>query len=100
VDRQNADPESQLALTRRLIALRQARPALRLGALTPVPAPAPILAFERAYDGERLLCVFNLGERACDWGPRYAGGWRLEDAVNGAEIARLPPLSGLIARAI
>jgi len=98
VDRQEADPGSQLALTRRLIALRQSRPALRLGALTALSTPAPILAFERAYDGERLLCAFNLGEAACDWLPNFAGDWRLEDAVNGAEIGRLPPLSGLIAR--
>jgi len=98
VDRQEADPRSQLALTRRLVALRQAQPALRLGALAPRPAPASILAFERVFEGERLLCVFNLGEAASGWRPDDIGAWRLEDAVNGAELGRLPPLSGLIAR--
>jgi len=42
--------------------------------------------------------VFNLGEAASDWRPDDIGAWRLEDAVNGAELGRLPPLSGLIAR--
>jgi alpha-glucosidase len=99
VDRQAADPASQLVLTRRLIALRQRRPSLRLGSLRPLPAPSAILAFERAFEGERTLCVFNLGDQALDWRPPDAARWRLAEAVNGAGLWRLPAGSGLIALA-
>jgi alpha-glucosidase len=96
-DRQDADPHSQLALTRRLIALRQASPALKLGAFIPLAAPPSLLAFERRFEGERVLCLFNLGETTVEWPP--AGDWRILAAVNGAELQHLPPLSGLIAAA-
>jgi alpha-glucosidase len=61
VDAEERDAQSALAFTRKLIALRRDHAALRLGALTALDAPAPILAFTREIDGERLLCVFNLG---------------------------------------
>ena len=32
--------------------------------VTPVDAPEPLLAFERAAGAQRLLCVFNLGGEA------------------------------------
>jgi len=100
VDRQLGDPASQLALTRRLIALRQANPALRLGSLVPRRAPAPLLAFERVHGGERALCLFNLGEETLHWRPEDAASWRPTDSVNGAQLWTLPPLSGLIASTI
>jgi alpha-glucosidase len=52
-----------LAFTRDLVAFRRASSALRLGAAS-VPAiepPPGVLAFERRAEGERLLCLFDLG---------------------------------------
>lgn len=91
VDRQERDKDSTLSLTRRLVALRKAKPALRTGAIRRVEAPAPLLVFERGEGKERLLCAFNLGDEPVDWAP--PAGWRTLEQV-GAPMA---PLSGLIA---
>lgn len=87
-----------LNLSRRLIALRKAEPALRLGSLRFLEAPAPLLAFERAHGGDVLTCVFNLGHETVAWSP--APGPRMVESVNldGAPAGELPPLSGLILR--
>ena len=61
VDAQEADAGSVLQLCRRLIALRRASPALREGTMRPIPAPAPLLAFERGSGAGRVVCLFNLG---------------------------------------
>ena len=91
VDLQEGDPGSMLALTRRLVALRKSRRALRVGAIRPVEAPEPLLAFERGDGAERLLCVFNLGREAVDW--PLPAGWRVVERC-GEPLA---PLSGLVA---
>jgi alpha-glucosidase len=91
IDRQEADPDSLLQLTRRLIALRKRHPALRTGTIRPVELPAPLLGFERDNGEERLLCVFNLGEQPADW--PVPQGWRVIERVGRG----LEPLSGLIA---
>ena len=98
VDRQDADPASMLHLTRRLIALRQREPALRLGSLRFLDAPAPILAFERALGDAVLTCAFNLGHEAVTWKPD--GGFAPLEAVNPGRSGpqELPPLAGLIGR--
>ena len=77
VDRQNVDPASLLAWTRRMLALRRAHPALMLGSITMLDTPDPILAFEREAAGERLLCVFNMGDTSLTWSPAQADGWTL-----------------------
>ncbi|GAA0868201.1 alpha glucosidase [Brevundimonas basaltis] len=96
VDRQEADPASMLQLTRRLIALRKAHPALTRGEMRLVDAAPGLLAFERTLGGERLLCVFNLGDRPVDWKP--PAGWRFVEAVNveAAGAAATPPMAGLV----
>ena len=91
VDRQEEDPGSTLNLTRRLIALRKTHEALRTGAIRKVEAPAPLLAFERGEDEARMLCVFNLGDKAVDWS--LPAGWTVVEQV-GVPMA---PLSGLVA---
>ncbi len=90
VDAQDADPGSVLALTRALVALRRAEPALRLGRFEPVHADEALLVFDRARGRARLRCLFNLSaERsvahALSAGPALAAG-------SGAEAGRLPPL--------
>ncbi|WP_225421325.1 alpha-glucosidase family protein [Sphingomonas parva] len=91
VDRQESDPGSMLALTRRLLALRKGRAALRVGTIERVDAPPQVLAFERRAGSERLLCVFNFGEEPIDW--PLPAGWRIVERV-GEPLA---PLSGFIA---
>ena len=98
VDAQEADPTSVLHAARRIIALRQAHPALRTGGLEIESAGDLVIfrRFERAEGGERLLCAFNLGFEAVDWSPP-AGARRIA-AVNWTEAdgSTLRPLAGLI----
>jgi glycosidase len=57
-------PGSMLTLHRSLLALRRARPALSIGALTLIDgafADADVLAYERRHGDERLLVALNLG---------------------------------------
>jgi len=99
VDGQEGDPESTLALTRRLMGLRKRYGALRVGGMRIVEASQSILVFERGYGGERVLCVFNLGREPRSFAQPGAAGWRVIQAVGGATLSGLPPLSGFIASA-
>ena len=56
---QENDPASPLHAWRRLIALRQAHPALLHGSLRRLDLSPPLIGFERVDEAERLLCVFN-----------------------------------------
>jgi alpha-glucosidase len=58
---QARDPASHLAVTRRLIALRKAHPALRVGDIEVHEAPPQVLALLRTAGDERIFCVVNLG---------------------------------------
>ncbi len=96
VDVAAADPDSMLHLTRRLIALRRDRPALRSGRFAGLDLPAPLLGFDRGAGPGRLRCLFNLGDTAV--ANPLPEGWRVIAAVNGAAAGdALPPLSGLVA---
>tara|TARA_R110002012_G_C11677044_1_gene613915 strand:- start:30966 stop:32603 length:1638 start_codon:yes stop_codon:yes gene_type:complete len=96
VDVQEHDPRSTLNVARRLIRLRRNHSALRVGNLTPVEAPEPLLVFERGQSPTRLLCAFNLGHETTAWSPPTS--WRVVEAVNldGAPAGTLPPLAGLL----
>lgn len=94
VDLQEADPASLLHLTRRLLAMRAAEPALRLGTIEIVTANDTLLVFERRSGAERLLCAFNFGDGAV----ALDRGGRPVEAVNGASVATLPPFGGIILR--
>jgi len=63
VDRQRADPDSTLHLTRRMLALRNAHPAIRLGSFTTIRADEALLVFERAQDKDSVLAAFNFGKQ-------------------------------------
>ena len=65
---QSADPASLLSLYRRLIAARRASPALERGNHRSLFGIAPeVMAWLREADGERVLCLLNVGDerRAC-----------------------------------
>ncbi len=72
---QEQDDRSTLANARRLLAARRASAAIRLGDIEFIDSPAPVLAFVRAYEDERALCVFNMSrEQASFRHPSLAGG--------------------------
>jgi alpha-glucosidase len=97
VDRQEHDPQSQLAFTRRALALRGSSDALLTGTMKIVEASDAILAFERATSTQRLLCVFNLGHDACSWRPAEAERWLVIERSDGSSGWTLPGLSGWVA---
>ena len=95
---QAGDDGSVLHWTRRMIALRRASMALRLGSIALADhASDQVVAFERVYRGERLLCVFNLSNRAARFDPVARS---VLASCGGADpaTALLPPASGYIAR--
>ena len=95
VEIQDADPASTLHLARRLIALRRAHPALRLGSMTVLEAKDDLLLFRRETDDNVLLCAFNLGHAPVAWS--IPAGWRVLDGVNPGDLqAQLPPMAGVI----
>ena len=62
VDVQESDGGSVLAWYRRVLAFRQASPALRAGTLRFLPAPRDVLLFERRSGDEVILCGFNFSD--------------------------------------
>ena len=73
IDAQAADPGSVLSRCRQLLRFRKAHPALRTGSLVLRDAPAPLWAFERQDESERLLCVLNLSNQPASWA--LEDGW-------------------------
>jgi alpha-glucosidase len=101
VDRQEADPASTLQLTRRVLALRRAHPALRLGRFETLFASAHVLVCRREHEGRAVLAAFNFGTEAAthtlDASPRAALDAVAVNgaAVNGAQLV-LPPGAALL----
>jgi alpha-glucosidase len=95
VAEQEADPQSLLKLTRRLVALRKAEPGLRLGRFQLLEADDALLLFERRYRRSWLRCAFNLSP-ATIVHPGATGETLL--AINGAEDGQLPPYAARIER--
>jgi alpha-glucosidase len=60
---ERCDPTSVLMLYRRLMALRREMPALSVGTYEPIIASGDVLAYVRAYAGQRLLVMLNLGSQ-------------------------------------
>ncbi|MBR2597487.1 MAG: DUF3459 domain-containing protein, partial [Clostridiales bacterium] len=94
VDRQQDDPASLLNLTRQLVALRAAHPALRIGRDARWIAEGDLLVFDRIADGEHIRCLFNLGGGTIDVAAHGAGGVPVV-ALNGADPAHLSPCGAL-----
>jgi alpha-glucosidase len=99
VDVQEADPQSLLHLTRRLITLRQAHPALKTGGLQVLVASDDVLVFTRGEGADRVLCAFNMGAVERAWQPE-TGNWTMLAEVNGASLGSLSPFGALIASRI
>ena len=68
VDTQQRDPDSLLNHYRHLIRLRNAEPALAVGDFTPLSEKdAPILAFVREHQGQKILVLINYAYRDTMW---------------------------------
>jgi alpha-glucosidase len=63
VDLQDGRDGSLLEFTRACVALRNAHPALRTGSMQVIEAGDAVLIFERASEGQRIRCSFNLSDR-------------------------------------
>jgi len=103
VDAQEADPSSVLSHCRRFLRFRKQHPALVTGSITVRETSSPIWAFERASDGERLLCVFNLSNQPASW-TIETGDWQPVDghgfsAQLDGRTVRLPAFGAFFAEA-
>ncbi|MDI4663598.1 alpha-glucosidase family protein [Xanthobacter autotrophicus] len=103
VDRQSADPYSVLQHYRRLLRFRRAHPALGKGTITFLDSAGEVMAWRRDFEGEALLCAFNLGAEAAAL--NLPGGWAarpIEDLGFAGTIAggrvSLGPLDAVFAR--
>jgi len=92
VDVQEAEDESQLHWTRRVLALRRAHPALRVGAMEQVHTHGHLLTFTRRAGGEVIHAAFNLGAKALHHASP-AGAVIL--SVNGGDADHLPPFGAV-----
>ncbi|WP_070153336.1 alpha-amylase family glycosyl hydrolase [Sphingobium phenoxybenzoativorans] len=96
---QEEDPDSMLAWTRQMMALRKAHAAIRKGSIKVRKTPKALLVFDRITGEETVTCVFNLTDAPIAWQPDDAG-LRILAAVGfeGEGVpASLPALSGYIA---
>jgi alpha-glucosidase len=105
VDRQEADAGSQLHHVRGLLRWRRSEPALAFGTVELLPAHPQVLAFVRAWQGRRVLCAFNLDDRAATLPLRSAdqpGEILSASGVTGAAVApgaiAFEPFGALFAR--
>ena len=96
VDVEEADPASMLALTRELIALRNANEAMLIGDLVIVEAHNDLLVFERRSATQHLICAFNMGDTAIDWQPTQRDRWRVVTSVNGEGSGALPAYAAVV----
>lgn len=98
---QEGDPTSVLEFVRGLILLRRSSAALRLGDAKVLAAGPGVLAFERSWAGERLVCVFELRGSEAEF--PIGGAAEFLSVVSGAEridagVLRLPPYGGAVLR--
>ncbi|MEJ1159129.1 alpha-amylase family glycosyl hydrolase [Prosthecomicrobium sp. N25] len=97
---QAGEPGSLLALTRALVALRRAEPALSEGSWRAVSAPDGVLAYDRAEAGRTCRVVLNLTPRAAT--VEVPAGMRIAVGSHGplwdraGTTIRLRPDEGLV----
>lgn len=96
VDAQEADQASNLHWTRQMLALREDNAPLKVGDIHLLKTQGELLAFERSYGDETLVCAFNLGDAAVEWDCPAIG----EILASSGDVAlnQLPPLGCYIAR--
>ncbi len=105
VDMQEANQWSVLHFVRKLIAVRRNSAALRYGSISFEEAPDGVIAFSRRFDGERVLCAFNIGEAETSWKAEGGPGMSVLAALGAGHDGSPPPetlpaLTGYLARVI
>jgi len=93
---QEADAHSQLQLTRGILALRRAHPALRSGEIALLHADDSLLALRRSAGGEVLTCLFNLTADEIAVPAALDTGGEVLLAVNQGTPTRLPAYGAVI----
>ncbi len=99
VEAQEGDPRSMLSLTRALLRLRRARPALALGDVILLPSEGNVLAYERRLGEERLLVALNLSSSEASFRPPEWTHFMQPLLVTGrygVDLAHLAPDQGVI----
>lgn len=96
VDVEEADDNSMLALTRKLVAFRNANEAMLVGDLSIIEAQGDLLVFERRSTNQHIVCAFNMGGAAIDWQPAQPDRWRVVKSVNDATPDSLPAYAAKI----
>ena len=96
VDRQEADPDSLLNLTARLLRLRRDHPALRLGDFTVTHADEHLLAIRRRAGDQVIAGVFNLSASPVAVPAGLVKPGQELASVNGATSAQLPSFAALL----
>ncbi|MDD3799555.1 MAG: alpha-amylase family glycosyl hydrolase [Novosphingobium sp.] len=94
VAQEEADARSLLHLTRQLLAMRNAHPAMRYGHFAKCCADGALLSFEREAGGQHMRCLFNLGTEPVEVPPSLRGGETIF-SVNGATPQTLPAYGAL-----
>ena len=90
---QQADPDSLLNLTRKLLRLRKSHPALHRGDFTPVESRNGLLAYLRSTDEQAVLVALNFTGHVVDF-TLPQGKWKLLMTSNTAQAdtaAQLAP---------
>nr|MCU0830494.1 alpha-amylase family glycosyl hydrolase [Rhizobiaceae bacterium] len=83
---------------------RKSQPELVTGGLSFLEAGKQVLAFERHLDGRRMLCVFNLSDKAAKWmvpegaSPVFLPAPGASGTLTGKAVS-LPPLGFFFAHA-
>jgi alpha-glucosidase len=98
VDRQNADPASLLNLTRQMLALRAAHPALRHGGCQILWVDAAALVMRRQWHDNSLIALFNLSDQPIAWPENVTAAGQVIASVNGAAAGVLPPFGAVLIR--
>ncbi len=90
VDQQEADTDSMLSVTRKLLAFRNANEAMLSGDLRIIEAKSDLLVFTRRSVNQHLICAFNLSAAPIEWQPAQPDRWRAVQSVNGGDKTLLP----------
>ncbi len=104
VDTQTDEHPCMLRFTRFALLARKKSEALTLGDMTFLDSKnASVLAFQRSYNGENYLCVFNFSDKKSKWNHKLGKGYPVhfshDSLSDGWDIPHsLPPYSAFWAK--
>ncbi len=96
IDVQEKNPNSLLARTKALIALRNGMPALQQGDITIREASGDTLIFDRIAGDQHIFCAFNFGATPIALNMLQADRWQILESTGNGDKDILPPLSGIV----